>query len=294
MNCREPVYRLKQLLTGMGFGRTYRVETDKVRFVLKVSKEQRERLFYERLAPIVNAAGLSTPELLWSHQDKASSWVALEWLPGILPESRWRVDDEVFGKLALLHNLDLHNQDLDLKGIVPETIEWTGEMNQLALSVCPRNFAEENGSRLEDLCSRFQYLFEPHYFLSGDPSGRNWGIRENGQLVLFDWERFGFGMPQLDLSDVAFGEPPIETFREIAKGYLKYNPIEPDVEKFTMEIQVARIRRCVSMLSSHAQGIGHCPPRIIELTVVGLGQLLDRVGFVRRNELGMDQIEPPV
>jgi hypothetical protein len=265
------------LLAGMGFGRAYKVDTDKAHFVLKGSREQRERLFYERIAPIVNAAGIPTPELLWSHQDKVLSWVALEWLPRILPESRWRVDDEVFGKLALLHNLELHNLDLELNGIVPETIEWTSAMNQVALSVCPRDFAEENKSRLEDLCSWFQYLFAPNYFLSGDPSGRNWGLRDNGQLVLFDWERFVFGMPQLDLADVAFGEPPIETFRAIANGYLKYNPIEPDVEKFTLEIQVARMRRCISMLSSHAQGIGHCSPRIIELTVAGLGQLLNRV-----------------
>jgi thiamine kinase-like enzyme len=261
-----------ELLAGMGYGRAYKVETEKGVFVLKGAKEQRERLFYERIAPLVNAAGVPTPELLWSYQDDALSWVALEWLPRILPESRWQVDDEVFEKLALLHNLDI-----DLNGILPETIQWTGEMNQLALSVSPRNFAEVNKSRLEDLCSRFQYLFELNYFLSGDPSGRNWGIRENGQLVLFDWERFGFGMPQLDLADVAFGEPPVETFREIAHGYLKHNPIEPDIEKFTMEIQVARIHRCISMLSSHAKGIGHVPPRIIEFTVTGLGQLLNRV-----------------
>jgi len=256
----------------MGFGRAYRVETDKGLFVLKGARERRERLFYERLAPIVNAAGVPTPELLWSHQDNVLSWVALEWLPEILPESRWQVDDEVFEKLALLHKLDI-----DLDGIIPETIQWTDEMNELALSVSPRSFAEVNKSRLEDLCSRFQYLFEPNYFLSGDPSGRNWGMRENGELVLFDWERFGFGTPPLDLADVAFGEPPVETFREIAQGYLKHNPIEPDVEKFTLEIQVARIHRCISMLSSHAKGVGHCPARIIELTVIGLGELLDRV-----------------
>jgi hypothetical protein len=261
-----------ELLAGMGFGRAYKVKTDNGVFVLKGAKEQRERLFYESIAPIVNAAGVPTPELLWSYQGKVLSWVALEWLPAGLPESRWQVDDEVFGKLALLHNLDI-----DLNGIKPETIQWTAEMNHLALSVCLRNFAEVHQARLEDLRHLFQYLFEPNYFLSGDPSGRNWGIRENGQLVLFDWERFGFGMPQLDLADVAFGEPPVETFREIAKGYLKYNPIEPDVEKFTMEIQVARVHRCISMLSSHAKGIGHVPPRIIELTVIGLGQLLNRV-----------------
>lgn len=261
-----------ELLSGLGYGRTYKVETEKGLYVLKGSREKRERLFYETLAPQVNAAGVPTPELLWSYQDRELSWIALEWLPAILPESRWQADAEVFEKLARLHNLDM-----DLGGIVPEVIQWTGAMNRLALSTMPSNIADNVESRLEDLRRHFQYLFAPKYFLSGDPSGRNWGVRENGELVLFDWERFGFGMPQLDLSCVAFGEPPVDIFRDIAQGYLAFNPIEPDMEKFTTEIQVARIHCCVNMLRSHVMGVGHFPRKILALTVEGLELLVDRI-----------------
>lgn len=261
-----------ELLAGLGYGRAYKVETGKGWLVLKGSPEKRERLFYEMLAPQVNAAGVLTPELLWSHQDGELNWIALELLPAILPESRWQTDDEVLEKLALLHNLDI-----DLRGIAPEAMQWSADMNRLALSTMPADVAGKLENRLEELRRDFQYLFAPTYFLSGDPSARNWGIRKNGELVLFDWERFGFGTPQLDLACVAFGEPPVAVFREIAQGYLAHNAVEPDVEKFTTEIQAARVHCCVNMLSSHAKGIGHFPPKILALTIEGLELLLDRL-----------------
>lgn len=262
-----------ELLKGMGYGRAYRVDTEQGRFVLKGSREKRERLFYERIAPAVNAAGVSTPELLWSYQDSALSWVALEWITVPLPESRWQADDEVLGQLAVLHNLNP-----DLQGVVPETLAWTRDMNNLALSVCPGKIVTGYKAALEDLRCRHQSLFEPACFLSGDPSGRNWGVRENGQLVLYDWERFGFGMPQLDLACVAFGEPPRAVFRDIANGYVHHHhPVVMDIEQFTRDIEVARIHCCINMLCSHVRGTGHFPPKIVTLTVEGLGQLLNRV-----------------
>ncbi|WP_390909508.1 phosphotransferase family protein [Pantoea ananatis] len=51
----------------------------------------------------------------------------------------------------------------------------------------------------------------------------NWGKRENGELVLFDWERFGPGSPATDLAPLVKGMGREEDYRAIARRYCQLN-----------------------------------------------------------------------
>ena len=53
---------------------------------------------------------------------------------------------------------------------------------------------------LKYIQSQSDALFNHDTLISGDSNEGNWGRRDNGQIVLFDWERFGFGSPAIDLA----------------------------------------------------------------------------------------------
>jgi aminoglycoside phosphotransferase (APT) family kinase protein len=59
----------------------------------------------------------------------------------------------------------------------------------------------------------------PERVISGDPNPSNWGRRERGQLVLFDWERFGVGQPELDVAIVIRGLPSRGEIEAVASHY---------------------------------------------------------------------------
>ncbi|AYV22854.1 phosphotransferase family protein [Vibrio mediterranei] len=67
-------------------------------------------------------------------------------------------------------------------------------------------------------------LFEHRGLVSGDTNDGNWGRRDNGELVLFDWERFGFGSPAIDLAPLVKGLGTRSDYRAVIDKYLIYNP----------------------------------------------------------------------
>ncbi|CCN45263.1 Predicted choline kinase involved in LPS biosynthesis (fragment) [Vibrio nigripulchritudo MADA3029] len=74
-------------------------------------------------------------------------------------------------------------------------------------------------------------IFTMQSFISGDTNNGNWGRRYNGELVLFDWERFGLGCPTIDLAPLVSGMGSIDAFEAIIEQYSKvdsYNlPTDP-------------------------------------------------------------------
>ena len=65
-----------------------------------------------------------------------------------------------------------------------------------------------------------QHLFRPVCAISGDPNPVNWGLRDDGTLALFDWERFGRCSPALDLAITVPGLGDETAYRAVATSYL--------------------------------------------------------------------------
>ncbi|EMK6962173.1 choline kinase, partial [Vibrio cholerae] len=59
--------------------------------------------------------------------------------------------------------------------------------------------------------------------ISGDTNDGNWGIRQNGELVLFDWERFGYGSPAIDLAPLVQGLGSMDEYASIIERYTQHN-----------------------------------------------------------------------
>ncbi|MBE5106039.1 hypothetical protein IGI01_12210 [Bacillus thuringiensis] len=75
------------------------------------------------------------------------------------------------------------------------------DLNNKALKLLPLNLK----TVIEDLRIVSKDIFFPFCCVSGDPNPTNWGIRNNNQLVLFDWERIGYGSPVIDLAIIIPG-----------------------------------------------------------------------------------------
>ncbi|HYF78591.1 MAG TPA: aminoglycoside phosphotransferase family protein [Symbiobacteriaceae bacterium] len=177
-------------LSGIGGPGSFHVTFPGVEVVVKTG---REGLFYKRAAPLLRARGVTVPAV-WRADE---GWVVMEYIPHPLPRSRWVGDAAVVGALARLHGSTLGEQ-CPLPD--PYRPGWSADMTGAALSCLDSTGAAQARPLLLRLQEQCQPLFEPVCWISGDPNPTNWGVREDGSVVLFDWERFGLGAPALDLA----------------------------------------------------------------------------------------------
>jgi hypothetical protein len=115
--------------------------------------------------------------------------------------------------------------------------------------------------RLLSIRERTQGLFAPLCCISGDPNPTNWGMREDGTVVLFDWERFGKGSPSLDIAISMPGLPsPDGQFEyRMASRYLEHwtaNYGEPltTIESLAIDIRRAKVWSIVEFLGAYSEG----------------------------------------
>ncbi|WP_035462005.1 phosphotransferase [Alicyclobacillus macrosporangiidus] len=169
--------------------------------IVKSSPLPRERNFYERHASRIRSAGVGLPSLYWSGADDTGRhWIAIEDVPNPFPRERWVCDAEQMEILFRLHVSTWGNRRLKLDehafkpawddALTVEACAWFGgglERNDMA-------------SRLLKLQRDAQVLFQPTCCILADPNPTNWRIRNDGKLVLIDWERFCYGHPAIDLA----------------------------------------------------------------------------------------------
>jgi hypothetical protein len=176
-----------------------------------------EPVFYRQVAPRLTALGVPTPILEWSFDEPDVCWLFLEDIPTPLPRERWLADPEMCAILRRLHTLPPNDSLRIEDGYRPE---WSDAMTERALALLPSDESPAIGDMLRRLQSARRHLFRDGGLISGDPNPTNWGIRANGALVLFDWERFSRGAPALDLAITAPGLGDADAFRQIARQYL--------------------------------------------------------------------------
>lgn len=247
-------------LSGLGANQVFAATFRDGKAAIKLSKSPREQVFYQDIAPLLRQQGLETPTLLWSTSYEGTYLIVLEWLEELLPESRWRNDGEVLHYLAKLHSSGLTHPILN-------AASWTSHMNEQAAKLLSQS--EQAFYRLEWARAHSGPMLAGPHIVSGDPNGRNWGIRTRvgakPNLVLFDWERIGLGSAALDLAGVVFGEPENAVFEAIATGYLRHShreghqsPISKanrEVYSLVREMKIARIFIAAVLLSRHCEAL---------------------------------------
>jgi aminoglycoside phosphotransferase (APT) family kinase protein len=97
---------------------------------------------------------------------------------------------------------------------------------------------------------------DPWCWISGDPNPRNWGLRDDGTPVLFDWELFGPGTPATDLAIIVPGLGSLTDYANVAAAYLAASEAAPgwDIEQLSRQIAVSKVATVVQLLHGHVAG----------------------------------------
>lgn len=127
--------------------------------------------------------------------------------------------------------------------------QWTNELTERALENFSQDSARPLRALLEPLHKRSHELFIPQCWISGDTNRGNWSLRDDGTLVLFDWERFGLGTPAIDVAITIPGLGHMEHFRKTALTYDANCGFD-----FIELVAVAKAWSIVEFLSMHSEG----------------------------------------
>lgn len=214
--------------------------------VVKGRASPAEAEIYRKDAGLLAARGVPTPRLYWSDRIDGDWWLVLEEIPHELPRARWLADPEL---LAILHRL--HHCPLKPPAIYQPN--WTPEPTTAALKWFDDRERANLRNRLEELRHRCQPLFEPICPISGDPNPRNWGIRADGRLVLFDWERCTFGSPAIDLAITIPGLGSPSDFKQVASIYLSNRETlasAREIDLFASQVKLAKAWALIEFLAN--------------------------------------------
>ncbi|WP_054688203.1 phosphotransferase family protein [Pantoea stewartii] len=187
-------------------------EDGKACAIEKAPVSEVEYAFYRDAAPLLAQHGILTPVVKSACHEQRK--LILEYIPEPIQQDAV-TGDAFLSVLARLHS-------------VPRDPSWTfstHRWDEAALESCLDllRLPAEAERQLRAMHKHSNVLFEPHCVISGDTNAGNWRKRENGELVLFDWERFGLGSPAIDLAPLVKGMGREEDYRVIARRYCQLN-----------------------------------------------------------------------
>lgn len=182
------------------------------RIICKRGASPVEVAFYRDYSTVLNDAGIYVPRCL--NLDEAAGRLELEHIPDALPELEVYRDEKVIRQLARLHEFPpLPNTPTHLH-------TWSLNDTESALRALAMDAETERYFYRAQAQSAV--LFEHHHLISGDTTPGNWGVRRNGQRVLFDWERFSLGCAAIDLAPMIPGMGNADTIGATCRHYRCY------------------------------------------------------------------------
>ncbi|MGN7233180.1 hypothetical protein ACTHQ0_25715 [Priestia megaterium] len=230
----------------------YRLFIGEKSFIVKKAKEKREYDVYNSLSGFFKDKKISIPSTYYTYQDRTDYWFVIEDIPHLLPKERWKGDTEQIKVLFNLH-FNTWNKTLSIDKLFD--FRWSKELTKRALSLLPSTLEVA----IEQLHLKSETIFSPVCYISGDPNPTNWGIRNNGELVLFDWERTGYASPAIDL---AITIPSLGTLDKsleftIASTYINFwkgvsIEFPYSIQELTEQIVIAKMWSALDFLVNNA------------------------------------------
>lgn len=173
--------------------------------------------FYQHTARHLAQVDISTPKMLSA--DPSTRKLRLEYIPH-------QVDQDEVGRDEVLSILSrLHGYRPDPSWVYHNHTWSEADLEKsLMLLALPGRAAKQ----LWCFQQASDVLFSGQCLISGDSNAGNWGKRDGGDFVLFDWERFSTGSPAIDLAPLIKGMGSEQKFIEFAERYTcisrNYNP----------------------------------------------------------------------
>lgn len=212
----------------MGLAKVEIAEFNGMTAIRKEPVNLTEGYFYREVLTQSGACAISAPELLASPSDY-ELWI--EYIPNAVDKDETSSSD--FMKcLSNLHEAEIQLDDSQLF-----QFNWSAEDTERAIARFTANQQYIITRAIPSYFERQQALFAPMGPVSGDTNVFNWGRRSNGELVLFDWERFGKASPAMDLAPMIPGLPPVEVIDHYCDRYLR--------ERKTPTFNLAELRQQV-------------------------------------------------
>jgi hypothetical protein len=214
--------------------------------ILKQTPRATEPDVYRSIAPILRDHGINLPECFGIWDDKRH-WLLLEDVPAPLPRERWIADPGQLELLARLHALPV--------GLLAPLREryrpaWDDALTEAALALLP----DVDPDLLRTTQADSQPLFIESAVISGDPNPQNWGVRDDGALVLFDWERLTLGDPAIDLAITVPGLPDIAPYQHVAARYVEITRSDDDVTTLVQRMRLAKLWTVIELLAGVTRG----------------------------------------
>ena len=238
-----------QSLSGMSGSVTLRLSWAGSSVVVKGTGGLVEPFVYRELASLLRRQDIALPELHWAGQEASRWWLVLEDIPHPLPFSAGTVDARIMATLRRLHRLPLDPDRLPAGRYMPR---WDDVMTEDALDLLPTSQRMAAAPVLVAMQQVAKPLFVPRVPISGDPNPLNWGLRDDGTAVLFDWERFTLATPALDLAIAVPGLGDWTAFRAVAAAYL--GDARGCADFLAREIAAAKVWSVVELLAEVAAG----------------------------------------
>lgn len=180
-----------------------------------------EYLFYNKCSSLLKEFSKHIPSLYLSYKDEHKYWIVIEDIPYALSKERWHQTNEQVLRALFLFHTESWGKSLPIEDFyIPM---WDHRLTESVLAL----YSDKTGNQLQPLLIKAQedsqQLFKPYCWISADTNPTNWGVRKDGSVVLFDWERISCGSPALDLSIIMprLGTPDNSLELSIAKKYLK-------------------------------------------------------------------------
>ncbi|MFD1675704.1 phosphotransferase family protein [Alicyclobacillus fodiniaquatilis] len=271
-----------KFLRGVAGTGAFRLEFGGEAAIVKSSSSPRERVFYERHASHLLANGVDIPDVYWSGQDALNlNWIALEEIPHAFPRDEWVNNVHQLNTLRNLHSCSWGTRLSEAEDIWYRP-KWDDEMTQRAHTWF--NGAEQQDKlhhMLANAKDQAQILFAPHCCLSGDPNPTNWRVRDDGSLVLLDWERFCLGHPAIDLAiTMPTMRQDLSQETELATNYRRLwqdvyqDDVLPTEGELAFQIHLAKIWTVVEFLANAAHEPEQYPKETIAYIVRELPDIL--------------------
>ncbi|MDV5170108.1 aminoglycoside phosphotransferase family protein [Photobacterium rosenbergii] len=231
----------------------------KTRYLNQAAIEKRnttnvEIYFYQHVAPLLKESGAHSPSLY--DADPLSRKLVMEFIPTPISAEALFLEPKALAHLAAIHKLppsqvfqpSSYTDKHPLTNIELHSHEWTQQQTDITFE-CLR-LPAQTMAFIENIRSRSQCLFKKDNLISGDSNHGNWGLREKGELVQFDWERFGYGSPAIDLAPMIPKMGTRDDYKNIATQYAQFNPYAPlnEIIKQVVCAKVWIITEVVSLL----------------------------------------------
>lgn len=200
-------------------GGCYRAKHKSGSVIVKSMEVQSEYQFYKIFSKKLIDNGVNIPEIYFAHQGKEKYWIVIEDIPNTLPKDRWYGDESLLEVLCNLHYFTWGRPLILTDNYKPSWSDCLSEkVSELYKS--DDNKALKHLLRVQKVS---QTIFQPTCWINGDTNPTNWGVRDNGDLVLFDWERICYASPAIDLAITipGLGTTDYSLERKIAETYIK-------------------------------------------------------------------------